>query len=187
MALEAVDLVAELVVDDDVVQEVRGQVAVATTPGRVTSVALDPPSPAPCPEAVRAIERAHVVVLGPGSWFTSVVPHLLVPQMREALAATSAFRIVTLNLVPQQGETVGFSPQNHLEVLSSYAPELTIDAVIADRSSVADVAGLREAAAALGGELFLDDVRDPGIEGVHEPAALAAAYRQAWERGRIKP
>ena len=73
------------------------------------------------------------MVLGPGSWFTSVLPHLLVPQLARALITTPARRLVALNLAPQPGETEGFSPHAHLEVLADHAPELTIDVVLADR------------------------------------------------------
>lgn len=187
MALEPVDLVADLIDEQGLTRTVVGQVAVAQAPGRVAAVSLQPAAPVVCPEAVHAIARAELVVLGPGSWFTSVVPHLLVPQIHQALVTTDAVRVVTLNLVEQEGETVGFSPQNHLEVLATYAPDLRLDAVIADRAGVPDPDGLREAAAAMGAEVILADVRDTHEPGRHAPIALAAAYAQAWERGRITP
>ncbi len=82
----------------DEVSTVRGQVAVASTTGRVRSIALDPADP-PAPEAtVRAVEHADWVILGPGSWFTSVMPHLMVPDLRAALHDTHARRLLTLNV-----------------------------------------------------------------------------------------
>ena len=66
------------------VHVVRGQVAVATAAGRVAAVRLVPAAPPVCPETVAAVEEADWVVLGPGSWFTSVIPHLLVPDLRAA-------------------------------------------------------------------------------------------------------
>jgi uncharacterized cofD-like protein len=187
MALEPVDLVADLIDDSGRTRTVTGQVAVATAPGRVGAVSLSPEAPRVCPEAVQAITGADLVVLGPGSWFTSVVPHLLVPEIHAALVETAAVRVVTLNLVEQEGETAGFSPQNHLEVLATYAPDLRLDAVIADPAGVPDADGLREAAASMGAEVVLAPVRDPHAPGRHAPIALAAAYAQAWERGRITP
>src|SRR5687768_2791196 len=83
---------------------VRGQVAVATTPGRVVGLQLMPQDPPACVEAVAAIRAADWVVLGPGSWFTSVLPHLLVPELAAALRETAGRRCVTLNLGPQPGE-----------------------------------------------------------------------------------
>src|SRR5680860_1358206 len=69
---------------------VRGQVEVATTRGRVMAVQLKPEEPPACDEAVVAIRAADWVILGPGSWFTSVMPHLLVPGVRDALLDTRA-------------------------------------------------------------------------------------------------
>jgi uncharacterized cofD-like protein len=192
MAVEPVDLVAQLADPRGAEtsggeREVRGQVAVATTPGHVLTVRLDPPNPVVCPEAVQAVLDADLVVLGPGSWFTSVVPHLLVPELRVALEQTAALKVVTLNLVPQPGETHGFTPQNHLEVLSTYAPDLRVDAVIADPALVSDPDDLREVAHGLGAQVHLATVADPTEPGVHAPLALAAAYEQVWRRGRIRP
>ncbi len=187
MALEPVDLVADLIDESGGTSTVIGQVAVANAPGRVGAVSLNPQAPRVCPQAVEAIVGADLVVLGPGSWFTSVVPHLLVPEIHAALVETRAVRVVTLNLVEQEGETAGFSPQNHLEVLATYAPDLRLDAVIADPAGVPDVDGLREAAATMGAEVILSPVRDPHVPGRHAPIGLAAAYAQAWERGRITP
>jgi uncharacterized cofD-like protein len=187
MALEPVDLIARIAGPGQDDHEVRGQVAVASTPGAVLAVRLDPVDPAVCIQAVEAVATADLVVLGPGSWFTSVVPHLLVPALREALERTPAFKVVTLNLVAQAGETHGFTPQNHLEVLSTYAPDLKVDAIVADRRHVPDPAGLTQVARSMGARLHLADVADPTVEGVHAPLALAAAYEQAWRRGRIRP
>ena len=138
MASVPLDLEAEVEGADpihpDEISTVRGQVACATTTGRVRSMSLVPADPPACPEAVAAVGAADWVVLGPGSWFTSVLPHLLVPGLAEALVTTRARRLVALNLAPQPGETEGFSPHAHLEVLADHAPELTVDVVLADRA-----------------------------------------------------
>ena len=90
---------------------VRGQVAVATTTGEIVSIELHPdPAPA-CPQSLAAISEADWLVFGPGSWFTSVLPHLLVPELAEAIEQTAARRCVVLNLEPQPGETEGFDPE----------------------------------------------------------------------------
>ncbi|HEX6754956.1 MAG TPA: uridine diphosphate-N-acetylglucosamine-binding protein YvcK [Mycobacteriales bacterium] len=159
------------------VHRIRGQVAVATTVGRVVSVSLLPKSPRACPAAVSAVDSADVVVLGPGSWFTSVLPHLLVPDLLAALDRTSARRVVTLNLAPQPGETDGFSPQQHLDVLAAHAPGLRIDAVVADVDAVPDVRGLMSTASALGGRLVLAPVAAGDGTARHDPVRLADAFR----------
>lgn len=155
---------------------VRGQVEVASTVGRVVSVDLSPADPPACPEALQAVAEADWVVLGPGSWFTSVIPHLLVPQLRDALVSANARRAVTLNLSPQVGETEGFSAEAHLEVLGSYAPDLKLDVVLADPRAVGDRSSLRAAAAALGADLVLADVGVDDGTPRHDPVKLANAY-----------
>jgi uncharacterized cofD-like protein len=160
--------------------EVRGQAAVARTTGRVRSISLVPADPPAVPEAVEAIRSADWVVFGPGSWFTSVLPHLLVPSLAAALAATSARRVVALNLVAQPGETEGFSPHRHLEVLADHAPSLSFDVVLADTGAVAGFEDeLEKAAGLLHATLVLSDVA--AADGArHDPVRLAAAYQDVF-------
>ncbi|MCU1621857.1 MAG: hypothetical protein JWL79_702 [Frankiales bacterium] len=176
------EIVAEVVgldpADRSAISRVVGQVAVATTPGDVCAVYLLPEDPPACPEAVQAVLDADVVVLGPGSWLTSVITHLLVPELREALAKTSATRVVALNLAPQLGETDGYSPETHLEVLCAHAPELTIDVVVADPSRVLDRHGLMSAVESAGGRLVLAPVSLADGTPRHDPQLLAAVYRE---------
>jgi uncharacterized cofD-like protein len=162
--------------DPDRLETVRGQVEAATTRGRVVDVALEPPDPPACPEAVAAVKAATHVVLGPGSWFTSVIPHLLVPGLADALCDTDAVRVVTLNLGTQAGETDGFSPHTHLDVLASHAPRLGADVVLADRGAAHDVPALRRSAARLGAELVVADVALGDGSPRHDPERLAEAY-----------
>jgi uncharacterized cofD-like protein len=165
------------------VSVVRGQASVAVTPGRVRSIRLFPGDPPAVPEAVAAVLAADWVVFGPGSWFTSVLPHLLVPSLASALSATPARRLVALNLVPQPGETEGFSPHRHLEVLADHAPSLSFDVVLADRGAVAGAEDdLEKAAALLHASLVLADVA-AGDGARHDPVLLASAYRNVFSRG----
>jgi uncharacterized cofD-like protein len=172
----AADVVGIDADDPGRMRRIRGPVAVATTCGRVVSVSLVPKSPPACAEAVAAIRAADAVVFGPGSWFTSVIPHVLVPDLLTALVDTPAQRVVALNLAPQPGETDGFSPQEHLDALCAHAPGLTLDAVVADVDAVVDSRGLMAAAAALGARLVLAPVAAGDGTPRHDPARLAAAY-----------
>jgi len=186
MASVPLDLVAEVEGADparpDEITAVRGQVACATTTGRVRSISLIPADPPACPEAVTAVGEADWVVLGPGSWFTSVLPHLLVPQLAEALHGTQAHRLVALNLAPQPGETEGFSPHTHLEVLAGHAPQLRIDVVLADRTGAdGTTAELEKAAGLLGGRLVLADLAMGDGSARHDPRRLAGAFAQIFE------
>ncbi|MGN6252723.1 MAG: gluconeogenesis factor YvcK family protein [Marmoricola sp.] len=155
--------------------DVRGQVEVATTTGLV-AVRLDPARPPACPEAVEAIDAADLVVLGPGSWFTSVLPHMLVPDLRAALTRTTARVVVTMNLASQAGETEGMGPVEHLEALRRHAPDLHVDVVLADQHAVPEREPLEAAAARLGGRLVVADVRDDAAPLTHHPEKLALAY-----------
>jgi uncharacterized cofD-like protein len=165
------------------VSVVRGQVACASTPGKVLGVSLIPPDPPACPEAVSAIEDADWVVFGPGSWFTSVLPHLKVPELARALTRTRARRIVALNLAPQPGETDDFSPQTHLEVLQAHAPELRVDVVLADQAVVDDEDALDKAVRELGGTLMLADVAADDGSPMHDPERLGQAFAQIFSTG----
>ena len=173
MATVPLDIEAEVELGG-AITTVRGQVACALTSGRVRSISLVPPNPPVSLEAIQAIHEADWVVFGPGSWFTSVLPHLKVPELAKALHSTGARRLVILNLAPQVGETDGFSPQKHLEVLRLHAPSLRIDSVLADTSVVEDSAELEKAAAALGARLVLGDVRASDGSPRHDGPRLAA-------------
>ncbi len=186
MASVPLDLAAEVEGADPArphqISTVRGQVACAETTGRVRSISLIPADPPACAEAVTAVGEADWVVLGPGSWFTSVLPHLLVPQLAEALHMTRAGRLVALNLAPQPGETEGFSPHTHLEVLADHAPQLRIDVVLADRKAAeGTTAELDKAAGLLGGRLVLADLAMGDGSPRHDPRRLAGAFAQIFE------
>ena len=161
---------------------VRGQVACASTTGRVRSVSLIPADPPACPQAIAAVTTADWVVFGPGSWFTSILPHLMVPELAEALLTTPARRVVALNLVPQAGETDGFSPHAHLEVLAEHAPGLKVDVVLADRRAAGGYAAeLDKAAGLLGGRLVMTDLAMRDGSPHHDPRRLAGAFAEIFE------
>ena len=179
-AVTPLEIVAEVVgldpLDPRAITRVVGQVAVATTTGDVCALHLLPEDPPACPEAVQAVLDADFVVLGPGSWLTSVITHLLVPDLREALVKTAATRVVALNLAPQPGETDGYSPETHLEVLCAHAPELSVDVVVADEARVLDSHGLMVAVESAGGRLVLAPVSLADGTPRHDPRLLAAVY-----------
>jgi uncharacterized cofD-like protein len=199
MAGVPLDIVAEVVGADaarpDEVTIVRGQAECAITPGEVRSITLLPTDPPAVPEAVQAVLDADWVVFGPGSWFTSVLPHLLVPELAAALHATSARRMVVLNLAPQPGETDGFSPHKHLEVLASHAPGLTVDVVLADTGSMTatnatetgTLTDLEKAAGALGARLVTAHVAMGDGTPRHDPVRLARTYAQVFDEGDSVP
>ncbi|HVT22360.1 MAG TPA: uridine diphosphate-N-acetylglucosamine-binding protein YvcK [Mycobacteriales bacterium] len=181
LSVHPIEIVADVLglnpFDEDSIDEVRGQVAVATTPGQVIGVRVDPPDVAACPAAVEAVLDAEWLVFGPGSWFTSVIPHLLVPDMLKAVSASTARTVVTLNMSAQSGETEGFSPATHLEVLAAHAPDLEVDVVLAARRAARDgMTSLEAGAASLGAELVVAHLGADQLIPTHDPQLLAAAY-----------
>ncbi|MDH6281341.1 gluconeogenesis factor YvcK family protein [Prescottella agglutinans] len=176
VALEIEADVVGLETDPRVSRCIRGQVAVATTPGKVRRVRLRPANPPACPEALDAVDVADLVVLGPGSWFSSVIPHVLVPELLDAVKQSPARKVLILNLAPEPGETAGFSAERHLHVLCQHAPDLRVDHVVVDSASVP--AGrerdhLCRAAEQLGAEVVYADVAEDGSH-KHHAGKLAA-------------
>ncbi|MFE9918813.1 2-phospho-L-lactate transferase CofD family protein [Micromonospora sp. NPDC005553] len=158
----------------DDVCTVSGQHQVAVTTGRVESLRLTPSAPPACAEAIEAIRAADWLIFGPGSWYTSVLPHLLVPQLADAIVSTSARRLVTLNLAAEK-ETLGLSVADHLAALHWYLPELKVDLVLADAKAVGDPEPVERAAESLGARLVLAPVAVVDGTPRHDPAALGAA------------
>ncbi len=164
--------------EPDRVTTLRGQHRVASSRGQVQRVRITPADPPTPPETLQAVLDADWVVIGPGSWFTSVLPHLLVPGLREALSTTAARKVLNLNLEVNTDETKGFRTQDHLESLATHAPALRVDIVLADPSVLRDDEdAVREAASRLGAELVAVTVSTVGSPGHHDSLRLAAAYR----------
>jgi uncharacterized cofD-like protein len=163
-------------------RQIRGQSSIAATPGRVRTVRLLPPGAPACADAVDAVREADLVVLGPGSWFTSVIPHLLLRELGTALCATSARVVVVLNLVPQVGETDDYEPHQLLEVLQEHAAScggLKIDAVLADADSVLDAAPLHRHVSEMGARLVVSRLATDDSPERHDPRRLSAAIQDA--------
>lgn len=167
-------VVAARVRSDDGVVDVVGQARLTATRGEIESMRLVPEDPRACPEAVSAIESASAIVFGPGSWYTSVLPHLLVPDIRNALERSSARRILVLNAAPQAGETEGFAAHAYLEAWDRLFPGIGLDVVLADPRSVADTARLAAAAGRVGAEVHLGQLLVVDSH-AHHPDRLAAA------------
>jgi len=168
------------------VSTVRGQAEVALTPGTVLNIELDPPDPPACPEALTAIGQADALIMGPGSWYTSVMASLLVPEIRRAVAGTGAQRILVLNLVAQPGATAGFSPQNHLHVMAAAFPDVQFEIVLADPSHVPDIEALEAACALVGAGLELRPIADArAAPGHHDPLLLGRAFADLIGHGSI--
>lgn len=188
MSPEPLDLEAEvqgLGDDPREVTAVRGQVAVASTLGTVRRVRLIPQDAPATDEAVQAILDADLVTLGPGSWFSSVIPHLLIPGIVDALTRTTATRVILMNLVAESSETNGFSMERHIHMLLQHCPSLQVDFVVVDLNSVQsskERRHLERAAERLGARVLYRDVREDDDRGRftdrHSPSKLADVLRE---------
>jgi uncharacterized cofD-like protein len=170
--------------DTERTRQIRGQSSIAATPGRVRTVSLLPPGAPACASAVDAVREADLVVLGPGSWFTSVLPHLLLRELGTAICGTPAQVIVVLNLVPQVGETDDYEPHQLLDVLREHAGPyggLKIDAVVADTDSVLDPELLGRHVSGIGARLVVSRLAAEDSAERHDAARLSAAIRDAMD------
>ncbi len=153
---------------------VCGQHAIAVSEGEIRTVRLLPATPPACAQALEAVAGADWLIFGPGSWYTSVIPHLLVPDLARAVLNSPAQRLIMLNLAVDR-ETAGLSLPGHLRALTRYLPGLRADVVLADGKVTGDHELLRDAAESLGARLVLAPVAVDGGGAHHDPVALAVA------------
>lgn len=166
-------LVAGVQQADGVNSTIVGQSAVTTTRHRITSVHCEPAVKADA-ETLAAIGSADLIVLGPGSWFTSVLSVLSVEGVCEAITASAAQVVVVLNLRAQNGETDGYQPGDYVATMNMLHPRLRIGCWVADSSAVADVRSALPAQEAA--EVISADLADES--GAHCPQRLAWALSQ---------
>jgi uncharacterized cofD-like protein len=179
MTAEPLDIEATFLNGSEKIEAI-GQVAVATTPGRLQELRMKPENPTTRPEVLSALAEADWITMGPGSWFSSVLPHLLVPTLRDAIVASPAKKILLLNLDSNRddakaGEYAGYSPLEHCEILRHYAPELHFDLVVAD----SHLSGRGELAQYLQehGIAYLEaDLRDEKVTIHHGGEKLASTF-----------
>jgi len=100
---------------------VRGETKITASKGRIKEVFLDPPDVQPLPQTLRAIARADVICVGPGSLFTSLIPNLLVRGIPEAIVNSRAVKVYICNLMTQANESLGLSAADHIRALTRHA------------------------------------------------------------------
>jgi uncharacterized cofD-like protein len=167
--------------------DVVGQSAIART-AHIERAWITPSDVRPAADALAAIEAAEIIVLGPGSLYTSVLPVLLIPEIRDAVTASSAIRVYACNVAMQAAETEGLDLADHVEALLAHTTAGLVDVVLANDRL--DRAGGGPGAVALRWppatdpvpHLATDDVVDPSDPHHHDPERLAVAILRACER-----
>ncbi len=117
-------------------KRVSGETKISSSRSRIEKLELVPRRVRPLPKAVEAIQNADLILLGPGSLFTSVIPNLLIPEIARAIARSKAPRVYVANLMTQPGETTDFSLSEHLGAIESHVGKRVIDYVVANRKAV---------------------------------------------------
>lgn len=126
-----------------IVGEIRieGESHIPEMAGRVRRVWLEPNNPPGFPDAVRAILSADLIVIGPGSLYTSILPNLLVPDLAEAIRSSRALRVFICNVATQPGETDGYSGWDHVRAVEEHVGQGLFDIVVANRRTVGKLPG----------------------------------------------
>ncbi|HKG55844.1 MAG TPA: gluconeogenesis factor YvcK family protein [Candidatus Limnocylindrales bacterium] len=170
--------------------EIEGQSRIARADG-IERVWLAPDDVPASQDAVAAIADADLIVLGPGSLFTSLLPSLLVPGIRDAVAASPALRVYVCNVATQDGETAAFDLADHVEAIAAHTAAGLVDVVLANNHFAARIPNDWRAqpvrlrwppAGSLAPRLVLDDVVAPDNAHHHDPERLAAAIFRLYER-----
>ena len=173
-------------------QRLIGESKVGSSSERLRSLVLVPPDPPAHADAIKAIQEADLLILGPGSLFTSIVPNLLVHEVANAVAQASALKMYVCNVADEPGETEGYSIIDHLNVIRHYAGESSVDVVIANNNLTQPT-----------GQVHLDlispkanwedramymsaDVIDENNPTRHDPEKLALAITEAYKKYRGK-
>ncbi|HQO38132.1 MAG TPA: YvcK family protein [Candidatus Omnitrophota bacterium] len=120
--------------DDGTVTEGEGSIPKANKP--IQSVSLRPGGSEATPEALRAIQEADLIVLGPGSLYTSIIPNLLIKDITAAIAASRAIKVYVCNVMTQPGETDGYSASSHIKALIEHSHPALIDYCIVNTGKI---------------------------------------------------
>ena len=168
---------------------VEGESHIRDHGGKIAQISIDPVDAPGHPLAIKAIEEADLVVIGPGSLYTSILPNLLVSDISDAIKRTSAPTLYVCNVATEVSETQGFAIAEHIETLRKFTFREIVDYVVANDARLivrADYPGepvLDDGRSVAPAKLELTDISDPELPIRHSSKKLAAAvmkiYRQS--------
>ncbi|WP_033827858.1 gluconeogenesis factor YvcK family protein [Bacillus andreraoultii] len=170
-ANQSVVLHAEM--EDGVI--IHGESKIPNYGKKINRVFLTPRKVRALPETLQAIREADLVVIGPGSLFTSILPNLIVPQIGDAIIETKASKVYICNLMTQKGETNGFSASDHVKAIYNHIEPFSIQKVIVNNGKIPDDIKLRyKGEYADPVKIDKENLKEMGIEIIEEPIATLA-------------
>jgi uncharacterized cofD-like protein len=114
---------------------IEGESKITEAMGQIRQIGCHPADPVALPAVLAAIKEADYIIIGPGSLYTSIIPNLLVPAIRQALARVTVPRIYVCNIMTQPGETDNYSVADHLRAIEEVCEERIVDAVLAQKTA----------------------------------------------------
>ena len=177
MASEPLDIEGEFITSEGS-ELVQGQIQVATAKGKMESLRLIPASPKVCAQSLQAIADSDFITMGPGSWLSSVMPHVLLKEEAAAIANSSAKRVLVFNM-PEADSTIefaGYTPEEHLDLLLRKAPNMKFDYAFIDPTALSPHSNLQVVIEGLGGQLLVRDLVQDGAPAHHDPKKLTSAF-----------
>lgn len=172
VTLEDMKLIAELDNGNRVEGESQIPEEALRQNSRIKKISIEPQNAKPLDDAIKAIEEADAIVLGPGSLYTSIIPNLLVKNIAESIRKSDAIKIYISNIMTQPGETDGFKASDHIKVLRKYGGRNIVDYVIANNGDIPTE--IKEKYALDNSslvELDKKEVKKLGVEIIEEPLA----------------
>ncbi|HET7712655.1 MAG TPA: gluconeogenesis factor YvcK family protein [Thermoanaerobaculia bacterium] len=188
---DGTELVGELAISGSLLGE---KVGTAARHGRIVRLSIDPPDAAPVQRALDALEAADMIVIGPGSLYTSVLPNLLIQPLADAIRRSRALRVYICNVMTQPGETDGYSAEDHLAAIIEHAGLIVDVLVINGRRPTESivyayaaenqhpVAFSVPAVREMGVTPFFGDIIAEGNFVRHDPRALADTLFRLYDR-----
>lgn len=164
-----------------VLENIVGQANMAHTNGKFLDVKIEPENPVVGDDVINAVLESDWLVLGPGSLYTSIIPHLLIPDLRVALNESKAKRVFVMNLIASTAETAGMTISDHVKELKKYSPDFDIDFIIADPLSCEDKKDLYNIASKYDINVMFRHVHNNRNRALHDPIRLASALQDAFE------
>jgi uncharacterized cofD-like protein len=156
---------------------IEGESHIPEFRGKINRVWLEPNNPSAYPQVIQALLAADVIVVGPGSLFTSILPNLLVPDLAEAMRSSRALKIYVCNIAIQPGETDGFSYQDHIRVISKHVGENLFDVALVNSNTAGPVEKGQQWVLSDETSVFPPpfwcDLRDEQLMAHHDPRKLA--------------